>query len=153
MSRPAIQSINGLFSVLAGTYGAEWQRQLDAAPKGDVKTAWMHQLSRFSGSMHRIEWAVDNLPERCPNPVQFRNLCSQAPSPDVPHLEAPKADPARVAAELAKLALARAAVTGATDPKALAHRILARHANGERLSPTVLTMARAATGSATGAAA
>jgi len=147
MSRPPIASINQLFSVLAGTYGAEWQRQLEAAPRGDVKTAWMFQLVRFSGAMHRIEWALNNLPDRCPNPVQFRNLCQLAPAPDVPALPEPKADPARVAAELAKLAPMR--VAGTPSPhgiKAWAYRLKARHEAGERLNPNQIRCYTAALG-------
>jgi hypothetical protein len=147
MSRPPISSINQLFSVLAGTYGAEWQRQLEAAPRGDVKTAWMFQLERFSGATHRIEWALNNLPDRCPNPVQFRNLCQLAPAPDVPALPEPKADPARVAAELAKLAALRAAAPdGAHGMKAWAHRLQAQHAAGKGLNPNQIRCFTAALG-------
>lgn len=136
MSRASITSINQLFSVLAGTYGADWQRQLEAAPPGDVKSAWMFQLERFSGSMFRIDWALDNLPDRCPNAVQFRNLCASAPSPEALRLPEPKADPVRVAAELAKLAPLRVAVTG-NNPhsmRAWAYRLKARHDAGETLN-------------------
>ncbi len=28
----------------------------------------------------RVAWALENLPERCPNVIEFRNLCRQAPA-------------------------------------------------------------------------
>lgn len=138
-----IRSINELFSVLAGTYASEWQRQLDAAPLGDVKSAWMHQLERFSGSMHCIDWALQNLPERCPNPVQFRNLCSSAPAAEVPRLPEPKADPERMKLELAKLAPMREPVANQHDCKRWAKELLE---NPKGCTPTAMQMARDALG-------
>lgn len=135
--------IDRLFQRLAATYGASWDRSLGQAPIGDVKTAWAHELQGFSSQLEAIAWALENLPERCPNLIEFRNLARKAPAPDVPRLPEPKADPGRVAAELAKLAPIRADHGKRAGVDAgWSHRILARHADGGIVTPTVLRMAR-----------
>lgn len=144
MSRTPIRSINDIFSVLAGTYTTEWSRQLESAPKGDVKAAWMFQLACFSGAMHRIEWALDNLPDKCPNPVQFRNLCRQAPAPFVPQLPGPAADPERVAKAVALLKVPSPAyrATGCE----WARQILLKKEQGLPVGRAALSYARQALG-------
>jgi hypothetical protein len=139
-----IKAIDRLFERLAATYGAQWTRQWQDVPMADVKTAWAHELDVFSGSLHRLAWALENLPPKCPNVIEFKSLCRQAPAPEVPRLPEPKADPARIAAEMSKLGELRAKVTkGATqDRLAWARRIVARHTACERMTPTVLKMAK-----------
>ena len=81
---------------------------------------------------------MENLPERCPNVIAFRNICRVAPVADVPSLPEPKADPERMRAELAKLAPLRSATAtaniAASDGKAWAKRLIARHAAGDAVS-------------------
>lgn len=147
MSLP-LTAIDRLFDRLAATYGSAWARQWEGVEANAVRSMWAHELGDFASNLKAIAWALEYLPERCPNLVQFRNLCRQAPAVEVPQLDAPKADPERVAAELAKLAPLRAGVASPStnDPKAWAYRILSRHKNGEKLSPTVLAMAQSAVG-------
>lgn len=133
-------SIDWLFTRLAGTYGAQWTRQWEGTPISDVKTAWGHELSGYAGNPSAIKHALDNLPERCPNVIQFRNLCRSAPAREVPRIEAPKADPERVKAELAKLGPAPDRAHG----KDWARRIIARHAQGDRVGVFALKQARGA---------
>ena len=143
MSLPT-QVVDRLFDRLTATYGRDFTARWEGLDGNAVKSSWGHELAGYAGCLGSIAWALENLPQRPPNVIEFRAICRLAPAKAQPALPSPPADPARVAAELAKLAPARAAADGATDPKAWAHRILARHASGERLSPTVLTMARAA---------
>ena len=140
-----MKAIDRLFERLSATYGAQWLRQWQDVPMTDVKTAWAHELGTFGNSLHRLAWALENLPARCPNVIEFKNLCRQAPAPDVPRLPEPKADPARVAAELAKLApLVNAAKSPRIDHKAWAKALIGREKAGELLNPTVLRFAREA---------
>ena len=81
MSLP-VQALDRLFARLAATYGAAWERSLGSTPLADVKTAWSHELSGFAGSLNRIAWALENLPPKCPNVIEFKALCRQAPAPD-----------------------------------------------------------------------
>lgn len=144
MSLP-IQALDRLFARLAATYGAAWERNLGSTPLADVKTAWSHELSGFSGSLHRIAWALENLPTKCPNVIEFKALCRQAPAPEVPRLPEPKADPERMKAELAKLAPVRQAVaTSQRDGREWARRIVARSEAGDRIRPITLRFAKEA---------
>ena len=136
------KAIDRLFQRLSATYGAAWVRQWADVPMADVKAAWAHELATFAQSLHRIAWALENLPPKCPNAIEFKALCRQAPAPETPRLPEPKADPARVRAELAKLGARQPGEL--QDPKDWARRILARHEAGEKLSPTTLRFAREA---------
>lgn len=140
--------IDRIFSRLAATYCASWDRSLGQAPLMDVKTAWAHELAGFMQSrsaMMAVAWALENLPERCPNVIEFRNLCRMAPAAEAPALPEPKADPERLRAELAKLAPLREQFVAVTpkDCKAWAMAIMANPAGR---TPTVLQMARNAVG-------
>lgn len=144
MSLP-MKAVDRLFERLAATYGAQWTRQWADVPVQDVKTAWAHELAPFSGWLEAVAWALENLPPRCPNVIEFKNLCRLAPARAVPQLEAPKADPERVALELARLAEVKKAAKSAVhahDPKAWAKTLIARHEAGERLNLTSLRFAR-----------
>lgn len=146
MSLP-LKAVDRLFDRLVATYGNEWVRRWEGLDDAAIKTLWAHELAGFAGRLDAIAWALENLPPRSPNVIEFRNLCKQAPRPVQAQLPEPKADPARLAAELAKLAdvkvAARAAVN-TLDDKAWAKRLMARHDAGERLNPTSLRFAREA---------
>ena len=109
----SIEATERIFKRLIATYGDEFTRKWPGVPELDQKTMWSHELASLAtrAGYNRIAWALDNLPERAPNPIVFRNLCKLAPgAPEpVPALPAP-ANPARVAAEVAKLATVRAQV-------------------------------------------
>jgi hypothetical protein len=141
------QAIDRLFTRLGATYGAQWDKSLGTAPLGDVKTLWAHELSGYAGSLHRIAWALENLPARCPNVIEFKQLCRQAPAPETPALPEPKADPERLKRELAKLGDMKATIAATpskVDHKAWAKRIMVRYRAAERINPTVLRFAREA---------
>jgi hypothetical protein len=135
MSLP-IPAIDRLFQRLAATYGAAWDRSMGSTPVNDFKAAWAHELSGFTGRLDALAWALENLPEKCPNVIEFRNLARRAPEPETPRLPEPPADPERLRAELAKLQPildeAKRAVT--TDRLAWARRIVSRRQAGERVA-------------------
>ena len=143
MSLPT-KAIDRLFERLAATYGASWSRMWADVPMNDVKAAWAHELSGFEADLESVAWALDNLPERCMNVIEFRNLCRRAPAPDVPRLPEPKADPERLRRELSKLGEIRTKVATITtvDHKAWARRILGRFDSGDRVNPAALRFAR-----------
>lgn len=145
MSLP-VKAIDRLFERMAATYGAAWSRQWADVPMADVKAAWAHELSGYANRLEALAWALEHLPERCPNVIEFRNICRQAPAPEAPRLPEPKADPERVKRELAKLGESRAKCEAAPigDNKAWARRILARHQAGEKINPTSVRFAREA---------
>ena len=145
MSLPA-KAVDRIFARLGATYCAAWERSIGAVPLSDVKTAWAHELAGFAAHLQSIAWALENLPERCPNVIEFRNLCRQAPRDPEPQLPAPQADPERLRAELAKLAEVRNAAVEPVGAKDWARRILARVEAGERINRTVHRFAREALG-------
>jgi hypothetical protein len=137
------QPIDRLFERLSMTYGISWDNSLGSAPLNEIKSHWMHELSGFlksKESMMAISWALDHLPERPPNLVQFKNLCYQAPAVEKPQLPSPPADPERVKQELAKLTPFR--MGPGVDPKAWAHKILKDYADGVKRPVAVVQMAR-----------
>ena len=107
--------IDRLFGRLTVTYGVQFLKLYDGQNVAAVKSSWAHELGMFSGRLEAIAWALEMLPERCPNVLEFRKICRSAPSPDVPRLPDAKADPQRVSAELANLGGVKAAVLRATN--------------------------------------
>lgn len=140
-----IKAIDRLFERLNLTYGAQWARMWEGAPLNDVKSMWAYELAGFASRLDAIAWALENLPAKAPNVIEFKQLCRMAPMPPEQQLPAPKADPDRMRKELAKLGeLRKSAQGGAYDHKAWAKRLIARHDAGEKLNPTTLRFAREA---------
>lgn len=134
--------IDRIFDKLTLTYGQSFLRRWADIDLNAVKSDWAHELAGFAQHPRAIAWALQNLPpERPPTVLEFRAVARRAPAEDLPRLPEPKADPARVAAELAKLAPLMKRPEGKTDTD-WAHRILAKHAAGVRVTRTVLAMAR-----------
>ena len=144
----SMASVDYVFKVLAAAYGAAWDRSLGTAPMADVKTIWASALDGFTQSVQArkaISWALNNLPDRCPNAMEFRRLCHQAPAPQALRLPEPQANPERMRSELAKLAplLEQAKATAAIhDNKAWARRIVARHQAGDKVARCTLGLAQ-----------
>ena len=145
MSLP-IKAVDRIFLRLLATYGTEFSGRYAGVQDGDLKSMWAHELAGFASDLASIAWALENLPERCPNVIEFRNLCRQAPRAAEPQLPAPQADPERLRAELAKLADVRNAAVEPVGAKDWARRILARVDAGERINRTVHRFAREALG-------
>jgi hypothetical protein len=69
-------------------------------------------------------------------------MARRVPPSEVPRLEMPKADPERVAAELARLAPLRRSASAPADRLGWAKRIQARHEGGERIALGTLRIAQ-----------
>lgn len=135
----AVLAVDHVFAVLSATYGAAWTRSLGDSPMSDTKTAWAYQLSQFTHSKiakRSILWALQNLPDRVPDAIQFRNVCRLAPVAQPLTLPEPKADPKRIADELAKLAPLRQHTEehSRIDHKDWAKRLKARDDAGDPLN-------------------
>ena len=78
MSLP-IKAVDRIFLRLLATYGTEFSGRYAGVQDGDLKSMWAHELAGFASDLPSIAWALENLPERCPNAIAFRNLCRQAP--------------------------------------------------------------------------
>lgn len=144
MSLP-VKVVDRLFSRLIATYGSAFMRQWGDVPEIDIKTVWSHELQGYAMHLGALAWALENLPEKPMNALEFRALCRRAVTTETPRLPVPAADPDRVAQELAKLTSLRGPVF-VDDHKAWAKRIISRKESGERVNPTSLRMARDALG-------
>jgi hypothetical protein len=131
-------AIDRLFDRLAMSYGTEFTNKWGTLSSADVKSHWAHELGIFVDNLHAIGWALKNLPDRCPNLIEFKTLCKQGPRPPTTALEAPKAPVEVVDRVLAEIA-AKALQTpkdefGNVDHKRWAKKLKARHEKGEKLS-------------------
>ncbi|WP_157443353.1 hypothetical protein [Curvibacter lanceolatus] len=138
--------LDRIFDKLTVTYGSAFLDRWRDVDIAKVKTDWLDVLDGMEKHPEAIAFALQNLTEKPPTVIEFRNLCRRAPMPEAPRLEAPKADPERIKAEIAKLGPVREAVirTGGADPKAWAKRLMDRHNAGEKLNPIQIRFAREA---------
>jgi len=131
-----IAVIDRLFDRLAMTYGSEFTNKWSAVNTTEMKTIWSYELSNFADNLNAIGWALQNLTDRCPNLIEFKNLCKQAPRPDNLQLDAPKAPAEIVDSEIAKI-VAKLVKPKAdnVDHKRWAKLLRDKHQRGEPLSP------------------
>lgn len=139
----SIKAVDRLFTRLLATYGSDFTARYKGIPEGDIKAVWAHELSWYENNMQALAWALENLPERAPNVIEFRNLARKAPAPEVPRLPEPIADKARVDAELAKLRPI-IAQQPAFSHKEWAYRFINRAKAGDRVRDLYLKWAHEA---------
>lgn len=145
MSLP-LQAVERLFARLSATYGRDFMSKFEGVDPNAVKSSWAHELANFANDLPSIAWALEHLPERAPNVLEFRAIARRAPAPEVPRVEVSKAGAERVAAELAKLGPTIKAIRHTpSGSKDWARRIVENDRNGIRSrSPLPLKMAKAA---------
>lgn len=144
MSLP-LPVIDRLFDRLSATYGRDFSSKWEGLDTNNIKTSWAHELGGYEKNLKAIAYALEHLPERAPNVIEFRNICTKAPANDAPMLERPKADPVIAKMIIDKLAAKPAQAVGRLD---WAHAILKRLEGGAKISPTVVQMAKQALGAA-----
>jgi hypothetical protein len=135
----SIAAVERLFDRLSMTYGSEFRNKWNGIPLNEVKSAWAHELGMFSDNLNAIGWALKNLPDRCPNLIEFKSLCKQAPRPTTIALDASKAPVEVVDRVLAEIALTAFKTpsdkTGKIDHKRWAKKLCDSHCAGKKLSP------------------
>lgn len=137
--------IDRIFDKLTLVYGQSFLRRWADIDLNAVKSDWAHELAGFAQHPRAIAYALDHLPpERPPTVLEFRAVARRAPPEDLPKLDAPKADPERVARELAKLAPARKLKTSPVDRLAWARAIVARADGGASVAMGTLKIAKSA---------
>lgn len=139
MSLPAAW-VDRIFDKLSLVYGRDFLSRWEGSDLNSVKSDWGHELQSFHNWPSAITFALQNLPERAPNVMEFKKLCRQAPAPEGPmKIEADvKADPERI-----KKALAVLTDRPPVDFLDWAHRLIQRHESKEFIStPAALKMAR-----------
>nr|WP_315471739.1 hypothetical protein [uncultured Rhodoferax sp.] len=142
-------AVDHVFSALLLAYGPAFTRSLGDAPEKEIKTFWGYQLSDFTHSLEAkraIVWALQNLPPKVPNAIEFKLLCRNAPSKQVLALPAVVTVNPEIAAKV--LEGLKSHPVAKIDHKAWAHRILADVKAGMKRSPAVVQMAKNAIGEA-----
>jgi len=144
-----VRVIDRLFERLLATYGQQWQGLWSGVPIVDVKSLWAAELALFADRLDAIGWALENLPERPPNLVQFKALCRQAPRPEVPALPLPERNPERMREALGGLRLSQLAPVGGrlSDGRTPAQAVvdgLIKRGEVDRLNPAQVSVLRAA---------
>ena len=130
------KAVERLFEKLQLTYGTEFTNKWGELNSMDLMTNWAFELAQFAENLNAIGWALQNLPDRCPNLIEFKNLCKQAPRPITVALDAPKAPVEVIDREISKmLAGLIKKPTDVGDHKRWARRLKERHEKGEHLSP------------------
>lgn len=145
MSLP-LPAVERLFARLTATYGRQFLSLYEGLDNNAIKTSWAHELSGYANRLADVAWALENLPERAPNAIEFRNLCRKAPSADVPQLPVAPADPQRIRAELDKLKplMAAAKTVGGNRNLDWARAIVGKADAGVKVNALPLHMAREA---------
>ena len=143
MSLP-LPEVDRIFTRLHAAYTAAWDHRLQCFPIHEQKTLWAHELSGMP--LQAIDWALENLPEHCPNVIEFKNLCRAMPRPRVVHVAEASKPSARLAYHLRQIAPIRDEIAAATwrahiDGKAWAWRLIENHRAGEVVNWTKLHMA------------
>ena len=137
MSLP-FKVVDRLFDRMISTYGAQWSRQWADVPINEIKTAWAHELAAYTTNLNAIGWALENLPIKVPNLIEFKHLCKQAPRPESLALSEPKAAAEVVDRELAKIAAEAFKLPvdgrGNVDHKRWARRLKERDKEGENIT-------------------
>lgn len=146
MSLP-LEVIDRMFARLVATYGRDFSARWEGLDQNAVKSSWGHELAGYENNLKAIAYALENLPERAPNVIEFRNICRRAPSVQSLQLEPPKFDKA-IAAMVMNGTRKVLESTPKAEHKAWAHRILADVKAGMKRSPTVIQMAENAVGEA-----
>ena len=138
--------VDKIFHKLTLVYGRDFVGRWEGLELADVKTDWAHELAGFENFADGIAFALQNLPSgKPPTVLEFRAMALKALRPASKQLEAPKADPYRVADELRKaVAAVKKPAFNGIDHKAWAKALIARDAAGERVRPISLRFAREA---------
>ena len=140
-----ISWVDRIFDRMTVRYGDRFLNRWKGIDMEAVRNDWASVLAGFENWPEAFVFAFDNLDdEKPPTATMFRSIALKAPKPERIALPEPKPDPARIAAELAKLAPLRSTVTPASSRKAWAKVIMDRYAQGHKISPSVVQMAKQA---------
>lgn len=78
--------VDKLFARLQGVYGRDFTYQFSNVDStgfdvglANARQVWGEELGGFSEHPEAIAYALENLPERIPNVIVFREICRKAP--------------------------------------------------------------------------
>lgn len=82
-------------------YGRDFRSRWEGLDIKDVMDDWAHELKGITPES--VAYALQNLPDKPPTVGDFKKVALNAPIKPLERLDPPRANPALVAAELAKL--------------------------------------------------
>jgi len=126
-----------IFKELKLIYGAQFQREyLDGFEEEEVIEIWTQRLDYWLAKPYAIEFALEHLPIRCPNVIEFEQLCKQAPKPALVKLPAPQPEltPERRAMIERLLEDCRKGWSNPLSPRERAHLVWKKMQRGEPVS-------------------
>lgn len=136
--------VQTIFAKMIVRYGTLWTGRITGADEMLLLRDWGIGLAGYRKDA--IVWALENLPDDAPPLLgQFKAVVGRAPEPPQRRIEAPKPDPARVAAELSRMR----AATAERDRLQWAYDLQERESRGDRLTPGQRTAWRDALASVT----
>ena len=101
---PSESLVEAIFIKCGLVYGRDFLGRWEGLDLSEVKADWARELAGFLGSPGAILYGLNNLPtDKAPTVLQFRAICNRYEPPKALALREPPADPARVAAVLAKM--------------------------------------------------
>ena len=146
--------VDRIFSRMQGVYGGDFTNyysRIDNATGIDIglenaKVVWAEELRTFQDWPEAIAYALQNLPDRPPNVIKFRELCRQAPPKQSVGLITN--DPTKASHDKARDAIGQLRkimnMSPKNDNRDWARKILREYEEGVHKTPTVLKMAREA---------
>ena len=139
--------VEKIFTKLVLTFGREFTARWDEKSLEGVKIDWAYELRGFSQNPQALAYGLEHCVTGKPPTVhEFKAACMRRPDPlPVALLDAPPADPARLAVELGKLGHLRQPAPF-RDDKAWAKKIVDRHAQGAKIGIYALKAAREVVG-------
>jgi hypothetical protein len=92
--------IKVIFKKCGLRYGRDFTGRWEGLDLNEVMDDWAHELKGITPES--VAYALQNLPDKPPTVGDFRKVALNAPAKTVERLDPPRANPALVAAELAK---------------------------------------------------
>lgn len=142
--------IERLFDRLATKYGRAFMARYEGLEARAVHSDWSDELRDYDNrkGYEIIHWALQHLPERPPNSIQFHNLCRQAPIDRSMALPPPDGKPLTEEQRRVLREAIQAIAKPRPEGKDLtwAHRVMGRAKAGEKCSSIAVRMAKEALG-------
>ena len=143
--------IDLIFRKCTLVYGRDFLDRWQGMELADVKDDWRGELGGMLGNPEAIRHALNHLPAKAPNAVEFRAMCIGAPSDGAPRLPAPepgaRTPGLRRFAEVASRVQANHGATlndNRDDPRSWGRALRRREHMGERLTMAQRDMWRSA---------
>lgn len=145
--------VERIFARLLATYGRDFTARWEGINMDVVRADWAHVLRGYENYPSKLIYALENLPTKPLNSVEFRILAERGPDEPVRRIEPPRGprtpeqEAARAYAIASLKALAREkreeAQRGVSEhPREWAHRVLERVHHGERVSTYAVACAQ-----------